>query len=149
MKPNGKYFAVRIAVLALFVVGMLTTVASAESVHGSFKLTAETHWGGLLLTPGEYEFTMSKDFSGLLVTVRSKETGWSGMVMAEAISGAQPIKDTQLVLAKSEDGLYVRELCLGDSGMTLDYAISKATKFTRLAKAPTTGATLASASGGQ
>jgi hypothetical protein len=149
MKPNGKYFAVRIAVraavLTLFALGALTTLASAESVHGNFKLATETHWGRLLLTPGEYEFTMSKDTSGYMVTVRSRETGWSGMVLAEAISDTTSSDDTRLVLEKSEDGFYVRQLCLGDSGITLDYALSKSGKLTRLAKAPATSGALASA----
>jgi hypothetical protein len=149
MKPNGKYFAVRLAAFALFVLGLFTTAASAESVHGNFKLTTEAHWGRLLLSPGEYEFTMSKDTSGYMVTVRSTETGWSGMVLAEALSDAQSSVGTRLVLAKSDDGVYVRQLCLADSGITLDYAASKSAKFTRLAKAPVTNTTLASASGGQ
>lgn len=149
MKPNGKYFAVRVAVLALFAASVFTTLASAESVHGNFKLTSEAHWGRLLLAPGEYEFTMSKDTSGYMVTVRSSETGWSGMVLAEALSDAQSSEGTKLVLAKSEEGVFVRQLCLGDSGIALDYAASKSVKFIRLAKAPVTNTTLASASGGQ
>lgn len=147
MKPNGKYFAVRVAVLALFAVGAFTSLASAESVHGDFKLTAETHWGRLLLTPGEYEFSMSKDISGYVVTVRSEETGWSGMVLSEGVSDAIASAGAKLVLSKSDEGVYVRQLSLGDSGVTLDYAMSKSTKFTRLAKAPVTSGTLASAAG--
>jgi len=149
MKPNGKYFAVRVAVLALFAATAFTSLASAESVHGNFKLSTEAHWGRLLLAAGEYEFAMSKDTSGYMVTVRSTETGWSGMVLAEALSDAQFSEGTKLVLAKSEEGVYVRQLCLGDSGIALDYAAFKSGKFTRLAKAPVTNTTLASASGGQ
>lgn len=149
MKPNGTHFVVRLAVLALCAVGLLTSSASAESVHGNFTLTAEAHWGRLLLTPGEYEFAMSKDTYGYMVTVRSKETGWSGMVMAEAASDAQPGKATELILAKSEAGLYVRELCLADPGVTLNYALAKPGKLTRLTKAPTPSTTLASAAEAQ
>jgi hypothetical protein len=148
MKPNGKYFVVRVVFVMLFALGAFTSVASAEGLRGAFKLTTEARWGQLLLAPGEYEFTMSQDVSGSMITVRSKETGWSGLVMAEAISDST-IKDTRLVLTKAEDGVYVSQLCLGDAGITLDYAMSKSAKFTRLAKAPEASGTLASASGGQ
>lgn len=149
MKPNGKRFVARIAVLTLCAVGLLTTLASAESVHGNFKLTAEAHWGKLLLTPGEYEFSMSKETSSYMVTVRSKETGWSGMVMSAALSDEQSTEGTELVLAKSEEGMYVRELRLADAGITLNYVLAKPGKLTRLTKAPATNATVASAAGGQ
>lgn len=149
MKPNGKYFAVRALFLTLCAVSLLSALGSAETMHGNFKLATETHWGKMLLTPGEYEFTMSSDPSGTVVTVSSRESGWSGMVMSEGASDASPAEGTKLLLAKSEDGVYVRALCLGDSGVTLHYGIPKSGKFTKLAKEQPANTTIASASGGR
>ena len=149
MKPNGKYFAVRAVFLTLCAVGLLSTLGSAETLRGSFNLTAETHWGKLLLAPGAYEFTIDSDTYGKMVTVRSKESGWSGMAMAEGASDAMADEGTKLLLTKTEGGVYVRALCLGDSGITFTYATPKSAKFTRLTQERTANTTFASASGGQ
>jgi hypothetical protein len=149
MKPNGKYFVVRAVFLTLCAVSLLSTLGSAETLRGNFKLTSETHWGKLLLAPGAYEFTIDSDTYGKMVTVRSKESGWSGMAMAEGASDATADEGTKLLLTKSEGEIYVRALCLGDSGITLTYAMPKPTKITRLTQERTANTTIASASSGQ
>lgn len=149
MKPNGKYFAVRIVFLTLCAVSLLSTLGSAETLRGNFTLKAETHWGKLLLAPGAYEFTTSSDISGTMVTIRSKESGWSGMAMAQGTSDARPDQGMKLLLVKSEGDVYVQALCLGDSGITFSYAMPKSAKFTRLTKERIANTTIASASSGQ
>ena len=138
MKPNGMHFAARAVVLTLFTVSLLSTLATAESMRGNFKLKAETHWGQLLLAPGAYSFTVDSDTSGTLVTIHSRGNYWSGMAMAESISDTGLNQRMKLVLESSSDGVYVRALCLGESGITLNYAIPKTSKFARLTKAPAT-----------
>jgi len=149
MKPKAKYFAVRAVFFTLCAVSLLSTLGSAETLRGNFKLTAETHWGKLLLAPGAYEFTISDDASGSMVTVRSKGSQWSGMAMAESTSGAQPTQGMKLLLQRSGSGVYVRALCLGDAGITLNYGTPKASKFTRLTREQPATATIASASSEQ
>jgi len=148
MKPNGKYFAVRAVFLTLCAASLLSTLGSAETLRGNFKLTAETHWGKLLLAPGAYDFTIT-EVSGTIVTVRSRDSGWSGMAMAEGSSDAKPDEGMKLLLARSEVGIYVRALCLGDSGITLTYAMPKSGKVTRLTQERTANTTIASVSGQQ
>ena len=139
MKSNGNYFAVRVVFLTLSTLSLLSTVANAQSIRGNFTLKANTQWGQLLLAPGAYEFTMDADTSGTLVTVRSKESNWSGMAMAESTSDAGPKQGMKLVLERLGGEVYVKALCLGDEGMALNYAIPKAAKLTRLTRAqPTT-----------
>jgi hypothetical protein len=147
MKPNGKHFVVRIAFLALCAVGLLSAVGQAETTHGRFKLPVETHWGKMLLAPGEYEFDVSNESAGRIVTIRSKDTGWSGMIMSPSSSDMSSDEGTKLVLESSENGRYVRALCLGDSGVMLSYAAPKAGKVTRLVKSQPAPTTMASASG--
>jgi hypothetical protein len=149
MKPNGKYLAVRSVFLTLCAFNLLSILGSAETLRGNFTLTSETHWGKLLLAPGAYEFTMDTDTYGKMVTIRSKESGWSGMAMAEGTSDAKADEGMKLLLARSEGGVYVRALCLGDSGVTLTYATPKAGKFTRLTQEHPANTAIASASAGQ
>jgi hypothetical protein len=147
MKPNGKWYVVRIAFFALCAVGLLSAVGQAETTHGTFKLPVETHWGKMLLAPGEYEFDVRNESSGRIVTVRSKDSGWSGMIMSPSSSDMPSDEGTKLLLGSSEQGRYVRALCLGDSGMMLSYAAPKAGKATRLVKSQPSPTTMASASG--
>jgi len=147
MKPNGKYFAIRALLLTLCAVSLLSALGSAETMHGMFTLPVEAHWGKLLLAPGEYEFTLKNDVSGRIITVRSKESGWSGMILSEGSSDLRSDNQTKLLLTKAEDGVYVRALCLGESGVMLNYGAPKAGKVVRLVQSHP--ATMASASGGQ
>jgi hypothetical protein len=147
MKPNGKNFAVRVVLVVLSAVSLFSIAGQAQTTHGSFKLPVETHWGKMVLAPGEYEFTISDALAGRILTVRSKETGWSGMIMSSDSSDLGSDKETKLLLTKSETGSYVRALCLGDAGVMLNYGTPKPGKMTRLS--PPQSTTMASASGAQ
>jgi hypothetical protein len=132
MKPNGKYFAVVLAVvLGLCMAGMFSAMANAETAHGKFKLLTETRWGKLLLEPGEYEFTVSDTAATSVVTVRSEDSGRSGIIMPEGISDPTST-GSSLMLAPSDNGAYVSSLALGDVGLMLDFGEPKAGKVTRL-----------------
>ena len=145
MKPNGKYFVVRAVMFVLCTVSLLSVMGSAETVHGKFKLPTETRWGKLLLAPGEYEFTISNDAAATIVTVCSKDSGWSGMIMSEGVSDPDSAKGSILILGQSENGAYVRSLALVDLGMMLNFGAPKGGKVTRLLRPQSTEA--ASASG--
>ena len=146
MKLNGKYFVVRAVLLVLCTVSLLPAMGSAETAHGKFKLPTETRWGQLLLAPGEYEFTISDDAAAMIVTVRSKDSGCSGMIMPEGISDPLSVEGASLMLAQSGDGAYVRSLALGEFGMTLNFRAPKAGKLTRLMQPQPTEVATASGS---
>jgi hypothetical protein len=145
MKPNGKYFVVRAVLFALCTVSMLSAMGSATTAHGKFKLPTETRWGKLLLAPGEYEFTISTHAAGTMVTVRSEDSGRSGMIMPVSVSDPASAEGSSLQLGQSEDGAYVRSLALSELGMTLNFGAPKAGKITRLVQPQATQ--VASASG--
>ena len=132
MKPNGKYFVVRAVSFVLCLAGLFSAMANAETVHGKFKLPTETRWGKMLLAPGEYEFTISTETAGKIVTVRSGNSRWSGMIMPESTSDAVSPEVSSLQLGQSEGGTYVQSLALVDLGMTLNFGGPKAGKVTRL-----------------
>ncbi|SRR5258708_2597893 len=146
MKPNGKHFVVRAVVFVVCTVSLLSAIGSAETARGKFKLPTETRWGKLLLAPGEYEFTTSSDTAGTIVTVRSEDSGWSGMIMAESTSDPASGEGSSLLLGRAESGAYVRSLELGDLGMTLNFGAPKAGKVTRLVKLQPTEVATASGS---
>lgn len=145
MKPNGKDFVVRAVLFVLCTVSLLSAMGYAETVHGKFKLPTETRWGQLLLAPGEYEFSISNDAAGAIVTVSSKDSGWTRMVMSEGVSDPDSARGSRLLLGQSAKGAYVRSLALGDLGMTLNFGAPKAGKITRLMQPQPTK--VASASG--
>jgi hypothetical protein len=146
MKPNSKYFAVvRAVVFVLCVVALLSAFGNAETAHGKFKLPTETRWGKLLLAPGEYEFTITTEPTGAMVTICSKDSGWSGMILPEGISDPASTEESSLMLAQFDGGVYVSSLALGDLGMTLNFGVPKAGKVTRLVQPQPTE--VASASG--
>jgi hypothetical protein len=145
MKPNGKYFVKRAVLFVLCAVSLLSAIGNAATAHGKFKLPTETRWGKLLLAPGEYEFTISDDAAGRIVTVSSRDSGWSGMIMSASVSDPDSAKGSKLMLSQSGEGAYVRSLVLNDLGMTLNFGVPKAGKVARLVQPQPTE--LASSSG--
>lgn len=145
MKPNGKYFVVRAVVFVLCMAGLFSAMANAETAHGKFKLPTETHWGNLLLAPGEYEFTLRTEAASKMVTVRSENSAWSGMIMPQGTSDPISPEGASLQLGRSDEGAYVQSLVLGELGITLNFGAPKASKVTRLMQPP--AKEVASASG--
>ena len=144
MKPNGKMLVLRAVLFAVCAVGMFSRVSKAETVHGTFKLPVEAHWGKMVLAPGEYEFTVDMESAARVITIRSKNSGWSGMVLSESLSDISSAAGESLMLAKSEQGMYVQKLSLNEEGIAMNFAAPK-TKMSKLAKS--TSPATASAAG--
>ena len=145
MRPNGKKFALRAVLFVVCAVAALSALGNAATASGTFKLSEDTRWGMMVLAPGEYSFAVDTETTGRTVTVRSLDTGWSGMVMAVSLSDPPQTKGTSLRLTSSEGGLYVKALNLGDLGYSLDFSSPKSGKLTRLMKP--SSITMATASG--
>ena len=125
MKPNGKMFVVRALLFAVCAVFLLSNLSNAATMRGTFKLPAEAHWGKMVLAPGDYEFVVDTDSASRMITIRSKATGWSGMVMATGFSDAPAASGSTLTLAKYEDGEYVQTLYLTEAGVALNFQMPK------------------------
>jgi len=143
MKPNGKMFAVRVVLFSVCAVGLFSGFAGAETVRGTFKLPVAAHWGKMMLEPGEYEFVVDTTSATRVVTVTSKATGWSGMILASAVDESRVSPGSMMKLAKSQDATYIKTLYLDDAGVALEFSVPGA--LTKLAKAASP--TMASASG--
>jgi hypothetical protein len=133
MKPNGKTFVVRAVLLTLCAVAMLSAFAGAETVRGTFKLPVKAYWGKMVLAPGEYEFAVDTESLSRMVTIRSKDSGWSGMVLSESQSEASSAGGTILRLEGSESGMYVQRLSLNEVGIAMNFAAPKMS-MSKLAK---------------
>jgi len=153
MKPNGKMFAVRVVLFVVCAVGLFSTVAEAGTVRGTFYLPVAAHWGTMVLSAGEYEFVVDTGSATRVVTVRSKDTGWSGMVHATAMdctystAGSEMKLSTagsEMKLATYDKTRYVKALYLYDAGVALEFAVPKP-RMTKLAKS--TSPVMSSASG--
>ena len=145
MRPNGKKFAVRVVLFVACAVGVLSTPGNAATASGTFKLPKEARWGMMDLAPGEYSFSVDTSGSGRTVTIRSLDSGWSGMVMSVSLSQAAAAKGSSLQLATSEEGFYVKTLNLGGVGYSLEFAAPKSGKPMQLVKSNPTA--MASSSG--
>jgi len=105
-------------------------------VRGTFKLPVTAHWGGMVLTPGEYDFVVDTTTYGRMITVRSEQTGKAGMILANAVSQGGASSGSTLKLATSEGGTYVRMLYLDDAGIALQFRMPK--PMAKLAKSART-----------
>jgi len=97
-----------------------------------------------VLAPGEYEFAVDMESLSRMVTIRSRDSGWSGMVLSESLSDISSAAGESLMLAKSEQGMYVQKLSLNEEGIAMNFAAPK-TKMSKLAKS--TSPATASAAG--
>ena len=133
MKPNGKMFAVRMLLFAVCAVFLLSDLSKAETVRGTFKLPVAARWGNVVLEPGEYEFVVDTASATRIVTVTSKTTGWSVMILSSGIADARMSGASSLTLANSDRAKYVKTLYLNDAGTALEFSVPKA--MAKLAKA--------------
>lgn len=143
MKPNGKTFVVRMMLFTMCAVCLLSDLSKAETVRGTFQLPVAARWGKMELQPGEYEFVVDTTSPTRIVTVISKSTGWSGMILASAVDEGRMSSESKLKMAGSDGVTYVKTLYLKDAGVALEFPVPK--PITKLAKAGSR--TVASASG--
>ena len=133
MKPNGKQFAVRSVLFVLSSILLAVTASNAETAHGTFNLQTETRWGSMLLKPGDYEFTLDLQRTGNVITVRSADSRFIGMILPAALSTGRDMKSSGMILGYAGGMPYVRSLYLSDIDLQLEFAAPSATKLTKLA----------------
>lgn len=144
MKPNGTCFRVRELLFLVCAVGLLGGLGNTQTLHGRFQLPREVYWGRMVLAPGEYELTT--DTGSRVVTVRSRDAGWTAMILSTSSSDLRGESGSGLTLAASENAVYVKALYLGDLGVKLNFDMPQG-KLTRFPKSHST--TIAAASGTQ
>jgi len=118
----------RLLILAVGLAGAAVCPSHAQSTaSGKFTLTHETHWGDMLLTPGDYTFSLQSQSLPAPIMFGRAGTSLVAVVLPQAVSAEKLTGDSRLVLNRSESGeSFVSALYLGDIGLSLHYAPPKA-----------------------
>jgi hypothetical protein len=110
--------------LALLAGCFTANVASGQTAYkGSFTLPFEARWGNVVLSPGEYSFTVDHGTVAGKVTLRAETGRALGFVMNEAVYDRQTFDRSELVLVLSGGNYIVRAVRMADLGVTLEYSV--------------------------
>ena len=112
------------AVLAVSIVSLQPTLASAEDAHGVFTLTHEVRWQNCVLRAGDYAFTLKSMGRPTFLMLRGLNgTGTNAMLLVSDVEDAKPDDVSQLVLVSRNGQSFVSAMDLPDSAMTLRFDI--------------------------
>lgn len=134
MKPNGRKLVVLFAVCAVL---LLSKPGAATTIRGTFKLPVTARWGGMVLAPGEYVFTLDTESAGHIVTVRAKYSGAGGIILSRGLDVVPTRSESSIRLGHSEGITYVRALYLGDLGIALQFGAPRAHRLAELERTVT------------
>jgi hypothetical protein len=128
MKSLGGFLLFKMLVLVAGVQGASAIPAQAQAAtRGTFTLTQETNWGGAVLPPGDYAFSLASQNWPAQLVVRKASGPKVAIVLPRLVSEEKLTGVSRLVLQHQPDGeRFVSALHLGDLGVALYYAPPKA-----------------------
>lgn len=133
MNANRSYRFFALLALALLVVSLAPTSASAQAFKASFTLPVETRWGGVVLPPGTYSVTLNSQAFPSIARIDGE--GAHFFVMPSIVDSGQALGPSKLVIARSGGRARIRSLYMGTLGTTFWYPAPK-TERELLAHAP-------------
>ncbi len=125
--------------LALLAVALSPCWAHAQlAATGEFKLPYEVHWGRVVLSPGEYAFSVqSANLPCVLVLTRQAKPEAPLMLLASGISRRTTTSShSGLNLVLEGEQRTVESLYLGDLGLVLYYGKPDEKRYRTLASVP-------------
>jgi hypothetical protein len=127
MKSIRSSMLFKVVILAIGTLGVSVGSAQAQSANGKFTLTHEAHWGGAVLSPGVYSFSLRSPNLPAPIMVGKSGSAQIAIVLPEMVSTEKPTDGSRLVLTRNDAGeSFVSALYLGDLGLSLHYATPKA-----------------------
>jgi hypothetical protein len=127
MKSIRSSMLFKVFIVAIGVLGASASPAHAQSAGGKFTLTHETRWGNVLLSPGDYTFSLLSPSLPAPIVVSQIGSARIAVVLPRVISTETFTESSTLLLTRDESGeSSVSALYLGDLGMSLQYAPPKA-----------------------
>lgn len=115
------------AVLTLGVFGLLSTVASAQTAHGTFTLTHEVYWKNAVVPAGVYHFSLeSKGPSELLTLHNLVGRRESFMILANDVAPSRSSDSNRLVMVSRAGKSFVRTLELPEFETVLHFPVPSA-----------------------
>ena len=115
------------AVLAVGIFSGQPSLAGAEEAHGTFTLSHEVHWQGVVLRPGAYSFSVNTNGGLEFLTLRGTNgnTMTAMMPVTEFESPRQDAGSDQLVLVLRDGERFVSSMDLPQYDMTLRFAVPR------------------------
>jgi hypothetical protein len=112
------------AVLAVSIISIQPTLASAEDARGVFTLTHEVRWQNCVLRAGDYAFTLKSMGRPTFLMLRGLNgTGTNAMLLVSDVEEAKPDDVSQLVLVSRNGQSFVSAMDLPSSEMTLHFDV--------------------------
>jgi hypothetical protein len=112
------------AVLAVSIVSIQPTLASAEDARGVFTLTHGVRWQNCLLRAGDYAFTLKSMGRPTFLMLRGLSgAGTNAMLLVIDVEQSKPDDVSQLVLVSRNGQSFVSAMELPDSEMTLHFDV--------------------------
>lgn len=141
---SSSFVRSKVFALALGVLFALPILAHAEGYKGKFTLPNETHWGSVVLAPGDYDFVLDSASAPTKVVVRSADGKVAAMLVSMWSSETNVVKSNSLQLETRGSQLFVSAVYMKDMGVELHFALPRM-KESGLAheatKTPSTGMT--------
>jgi len=128
----SKLFDLRLIVCSLAC--LAGSFANAQISQGTFNLPRQTNWGGAVLAPGAYSYSLNHAGPGGIILVRAPR-GAAKMAMAGEIRQSKQSARSHLLLVTQGGQTSIRELYLGDLAVTLLFGPAKV-KYSVLAQTP-------------
>jgi hypothetical protein len=118
----------KVWILLVAGLGVPIGFAHAQAVaSGTFTLTRKTHWGGAVLPPGDYAFSLASPSWPSQLVVRKAAGPHVAILMPRLITQEKVTRTSSLTLQHEADGeAFVTALYLGDLGLALHYPSPKA-----------------------
>ena len=128
----SKLFDLRLIVCSLAC--LAGSFASAQVSQGTFTLPRQTHWGGAVLAPGAYSYTLNHASPGGIILIRAPR-GAAKMAMTGQTRQSKESARSHLLLVTQGGQTSIRELYVGDLAVTLLFGPPKV-KYSVLAQTP-------------
>jgi hypothetical protein len=134
MKAIRRFSFLQALALSVLALGLSASPAAAQSVTGTFKLPMTANWGTSFLPAGEYSYSAEISQGIPIVTVRSLDTKWAQMFLAQSVSAGDDSKPATLELSRQGDKLYVSSISARGMGLVFNYSVPKAVETPAVAQ---------------
>ena len=136
MKSIRSSMFFRMLILAIGALAATVSPAHAQSAaNGKFTLPHEARWGSLLLSAGDYSFSLQSPSLPAPIVVGKTGSSQIALVLPRGVSTEKLTGNSRLVLTHNESGeSFVSALYLGDLGVSLHFAPPKPQASSETAK---------------
>ena len=113
------------AVLSFGILSIQPTLAAAEDPHGSFNISHEVRFHNVALSPGDYNFSITRTVGGerILVLQGINGTGMDAMLLVNEVDTSKPDETSSLVLVSRDGQSYVSAMELPEFDMVLRFDV--------------------------